>query len=77
MTKEIKTVINNGITIPNECNCIWCGEKMKRAGENYIGSGVNQFALFCNNCGAVVIHAKDFHKKINGFSIKFNLQEDK
>ena len=27
---EIKSVVNNGVQIPNECTCIWCGSKMKR-----------------------------------------------
>ena len=71
--KEI-TVINNGVESPNECNCIWCGGKMKRRGANYMGAGVNQFSLFCDNCGAVVIHAVDFGKKIKGFSIKYDLK---
>lgn len=75
MSDKIITVRNNGVTIPNECNCIWCGSKMKRKGTNYMGSGVNQFALWCDNCGAVLIHAKDFHRKIDGFSIKFDLKE--
>lgn len=24
---EIKSVVNNGVQIPNECTCIWCGLK--------------------------------------------------
>lgn len=24
---EIKTVVNNGVTIPNESTCVWCGGK--------------------------------------------------
>lgn len=67
---EFKTVVNNGVQIPNECKCIWCGGTMHRAGANYMGAGVNQFALWCNDCGAVVIHAKNFGKKITGFSLK-------
>ena len=75
MADKIKTIVNNGVTLPNKCDCIWCGSKMKRGGANYMGSGVNQFALWCDNCGAVVIHAKDFNRKINGFSIKFEFKE--
>ena len=37
---------------------------MKRAGANIMGSGVNSFALWCDNCGAVVVHACDFGKKL-------------
>ena len=51
---EIKNVVNNGVQIPNECTCIWCGSKMRRGGANRMGAGVNSFALWCNNCGAAV-----------------------
>lgn len=60
--------LNNGGTIPDACDCIWCGGKMYQGGQIYLGSGTNQFALFCDNCGAVVIHTRHFSKKINGFS---------
>lgn len=40
-----------------------------------MGAGVNQFALWCDNCGAVTIHAKDFSRKIKGFSIEFNFEK--
>ncbi len=73
---EIKNIENNGVKIPNECECIWCGGKMERAGANYMGAGVNQFALWCKDCGVVVIHAKDWQRKINGFSIKFEFEEN-
>lgn len=71
---EVKTVINNGVTIPNEADCIWCGSKMQRGGACHMGAGVNQFALWCNNCGAVVIHAKNFGRKITGFTTKFDCE---
>lgn len=34
---EIGSVVNNGVQIPNECTCIWCGGKMKRGGANRMG----------------------------------------
>ena len=71
----IKNIVSNGVRIPNECDCIWCGSKMHRAGANYMGAGTNQFALWCENCGAVLIHAKNFSKKIDGFSINFTYKE--
>lgn len=74
MSNNIKTVTNNGVRIPNECTCMWCGSKMERRGANYLGAGVNRFALWCDTCGAVVIHAKDFSRKIKGFSVKFDLE---
>ena len=52
---------------------------MFRQGQFYMGAGANQFALFCDNCGAVTIHAHDFNRKINGFSIEYvyeNRDED-
>lgn len=72
---KIKNVVNNGVEIPNECKCLWCGGNMERRGANYMGGGVNHFALWCKDCGAVVIHAKDFRRKINGFSIKFECED--
>lgn len=71
---QIKNIVNNGVEIPNECKCIWCGETMKRGGANYMGAGVNQFALWCDNCGSVVIHAKEFGKKITSFTTKFETE---
>lgn len=68
--------LNNGGTIPDECDCIWCGEKMHQSGQIYLGSDTNQFALFCNNCGAVVIHARNYSKKINMFSIKYIFENE-
>lgn len=73
---EIKNVENNGVKIPNGCDCIWCGGKMERGGANYTGFGTNQFALWCKDCGAVVIHARNWGRKINGFSIKFEFEEN-
>ena len=35
---EIKNVVNNGVQIPNECTCIWCGSKMRRGGANRMGA---------------------------------------
>lgn len=72
---EIKNIENNGVKIPNKCKCIWCGGTMERGGANYMGAGVNQFAMWCKNCGAVVIHAKDWRRKIKGFSINFEFEE--
>lgn len=77
MSEKIKTVINNGVEIPNECDCIWCSGKMHRKGACYMGAGTNQFALWCENCGAVVIHAKNFYREISGFNIKFDLKNSK
>lgn len=74
--QEIGSLVEyNGVKIPNECDCIWCGSKMKRGGDLIMGSGVNQFALWCNNCGAVLIHAKEYGRKINGCSIKFEFDD--
>lgn len=42
-----------------------------------MGAGTNQFALWCENCGAVVIHAKNFYREISGFNIKFDLKNSK
>lgn len=39
MIMEIKNVVNNGVQIPNECTCIWCGSKMRRGGANRMGAG--------------------------------------
>ena len=72
---EIKNVINNGVKIPNECTCIWCGSKMRQAGPIHMGAGVNSFALWCNNCGAVTVHARDFGKKITGYEVKWNVEQ--
>ncbi len=71
---EIKNIVNNGVQIPNECKCLWCGGNMERRGQCYMGGGVNQFALWCKDCGAVIIHAKNFGNKIRGFSIKFEFE---
>ncbi len=71
---EIKSVVNNGVQIPNECTCIWCGSKMRRGGANRMGAGVNSFALWCDNCGAVAIHACDFEKKITGYEVKWDVK---
>ena len=71
---EIKSVVNNGVQIPNECTCIWCGSKMQRGGSNRMGAGVDSFALWCDNCGAVVVHACDFGKKITGYEVKWDVK---
>lgn len=42
---EIKSVVNNGVQIPNECTCIWCGSKMRRGGANRMGAVVKQQEL--------------------------------
>lgn len=67
--------LNNGATIPDECDCIWCGGKMHNAGITYMGSGINQFAMWCDDCGAVVINARHSLKKIDGFSIEYRFDE--
>ena len=72
---EIKNIVNNGVQIPNECTCIWCGSKMRRGGANRMGVGVNSFALWCDNCGAVVVHACDFGKKITGYEVKWDVKQ--
>lgn len=72
---EIKNVVNNGVQIPNECTCIWCGSKMQRRGVCRVGSGVNSFTLWCANCGAVIIHACDFSKKITGYEVKWDTEQ--
>ncbi len=70
-------VINNGVSIPNKCTCMWCGGEMERRGITYMGAGTNTFALWCDNCGAVVIHSRNFDKKIRGFEIKWEYEEEK
>lgn len=35
---------------------------------------VNSFALWCDNCGAVVVHACDFGKKITGYEVKWDVK---
>ena len=47
---------------------------MRRGGANRMGAGVNSFALWCNNCGAVVVHACDFGKKITGYEVKWDVK---
>ena len=74
MKRLVKSVVNNGVQIPNECTCVWCGSKMKRGGAIRIGVGVNSFALWCDNCGAVVVHACDFGKKITGYEVKWDVK---
>ena len=71
MKDRFSLVEYNGMKIPAECDCIWCGSKMKQ-GSLVMGSGVNEFSYWCNNCGAVVIHARDSSdRKINEYSIKY------
>ena len=43
-------------------------------GANRMGAGVNSFALWCDNCGAVVVHACDFGKKITGYEVKWDVK---
>ena len=74
MKRLVKSVVNNGVQIPNECTCIWCGSKMNRGGAIRIGVGVNSFALWCDNCGAVVVHACAFGKKITGYEVKWDVK---
>lgn len=72
--KDLK-VISNGVDIPDECKCTWCGGKMERKGAINLGSGVNSFTLFCTQCGALVHHAHNSEHKITGFSIRYDLDE--
>ena len=69
---EFKSVSRNGVQIPNECKCMWCNGTMRRGGSTHLGAGVNQFTLWCEDCGAITIHAKNFGRKITGFSIQFD-----
>ena len=48
---------------------------MRRGGANRMGAGVNSFALWCDNCGAVVVHACDFGKKITGYEVKWDVKQ--
>lgn len=72
---KFNSVINNGVEIPNQCKCIWCGGEMERRGANYMGSGVNSFTMWCNNCGAIAHHARDFSRKISDFEIKYGFDK--
>ena len=36
------------------------GQKCDVVGATRMGAGVNSFSLWCDNCGAVVVHACDF-----------------
>ena len=47
---------------------------MHRGGANRMGAGVNSFALWCSNCGAVVVNARDFGKKITGYEVKWDVE---
>lgn len=67
---------NNGVTIPNECPCIWCGGTMKRKGANYMGAGTNSFTLWCEQCGAIQHHALNFERKIKSFKITYEFDEE-
>lgn len=71
---DFKNVAVNGVQIPNECTCIWCGSKMRSGGQIRMGSGINSFSLWCDNCGAVVVHAHDFRRKITGYEVKWNVE---
>ena len=69
-------VINEyeGLKHTGRCTCIWCGSKMKRGGATHVGAGVNSFSLWCDNCGAVVVHACNFGKKITGYEVKWDVE---
>lgn len=62
--------------IPDYCKCLWCNGTMVRRGATRIGFGINTFSLWCQNCGAIVIHAKDSSKTIDSFEITFSFQEE-
>lgn len=65
----------NGIKIPNECACMWCGGRMERRGPTTLGSGINSFFLQCPRCGAIVMHACDFGHKIESCEVTFKLAQ--
>lgn len=67
-------IVNNGVSIPDECECIWCKGTMKRKGANYMGSGTNSFTMWCENCGAIQHHALNFERKIKSFSIEYKFE---
>lgn len=75
--EKIKHISFNGMTIPNTCDCIWCGSTMERKGPTYLGSGTNQFSLWCDNCGAVVIHAHNSARRITSIDMTFNCDKEK
>ena len=52
------------MTIPDKCQCPWCNDTMERRGVTQLGFGLNTFSLWCNNCGAVVIHIRHSKKRI-------------
>lgn len=75
MNKRIGTIISNGVMIPTECICFYCGSTMER-GFVSMGSGVNEVTYWCPKCGALSIHAKDSsNRKINEFSITYGFDD--
>lgn len=79
MTNDpFKEVSINGCKILNNDDCKWCGGKgtMERKGPCYMGGGVNQYTLWCKNCGAVAIHALNFSRRIEGYKITWDYGDD-
>ena len=70
-------VVNNGVIIPDTTKCLWCGGEMQRKGSTHMGGGVNSFTLWCENCGAIAHHARDFHRKISSFDISYQFNNEK
>lgn len=73
--EKIKHITFNGMTIPNTCDCIWCGSIMERKGPSYFGSGTNSFTMWCNNCGAIAHFARNSSRKISSFNIEYKCDE--
>lgn len=59
-----------------QCDCIWCGGTMYRSSKDYMHKDLKHFTLWCKDCGAVVIHAKNTGYGISGFSIKFDTDDN-
>lgn len=65
------------MTIPNTCKCLWCNGTMERRGITQMGFGLNTFSLWCDKCGAIVIHVKHTSKKIKELNTEVKYQEEK
>lgn len=75
---EINIMKINKVTIPNRCNCIWCGGTMK-SGSSKISAReevCSNYSYWCETCGAVVIHIKNNNsKKIKNLSFEVKYEE--
>lgn len=60
-------------TIPNVCNCVWCGGTMKRGG-SLLSSRENvcsHVSYWCEKCGAVMLYVKSNNgKKIKNIDME-------